>query len=97
MRVVLHAPTANALQRARANARNLRRRQPDAEIMIVVNADGVPAALETKDAETDDLLRICANTFAARKLSAPRDINAVPAAVETIAQLQIEGWVYIRA
>jgi intracellular sulfur oxidation DsrE/DsrF family protein len=97
MRVILHAPTANALQRARSNARNLRLRQPDAEIVIIVNADGVPAALETPEAETDDLLRICANTLAARKLSAPRNINAIPAAVEMIVQLQTEGWIYIRA
>jgi uncharacterized protein len=96
MRVILHAPTADALQRARSNARNLRLRQPDAEIVIVVNAGGVPAALEIREPETDDLLRVCANTLSAQKLSAPRDINVVPAAVETIAQLQIEGWIYIR-
>lgn len=97
MRVVLHAPTASALQRARSNARNLKARQADAEILIVANADGVAAALETRDAETDAELRICANTLAARKITAPGDIATVPAAVETIAQLQIEGWIYIRA
>lgn len=97
MRVVLHAPTADALQRARSNARNLKARQPEAEILIVTNAGGVPAALDTRDPETDAELRICANTLAARNLSAPDSIKTVPAAVETIAQLQIDGWVYIRA
>jgi uncharacterized protein len=97
MRVVLHAPTASALQRARSNARNLKARQPEAEILIVTNADGVPAALETRDPETDAGLRVCANTLAARGLKAPEGIATVPAAVETLAQLQIEGWIYIRA
>ncbi|MBT5572289.1 MAG: hypothetical protein HOJ90_13815 [Alphaproteobacteria bacterium] len=97
MRVLLHAPTADALKRARSNARNLRVRQPDAEILIVVNADGVPAALESPDPETDSVLRLCANTLVARNLDAPGSIKTVPAAVETLAQMQIEGWAYIRA
>jgi NitT/TauT family transport system ATP-binding protein len=57
----------------------------------------VPAALETRDPETDAGLRVCANTLAARGLKAPEGIATVPAAVETLAQLQIEGWIYIRA
>jgi len=97
MRVVLHAPTEAALGRARSNARNLRAAQPDAEIVIVVNADGVRAALKTRDPETDGNLRICANTLAARNLRAPDHLSTVSAAVETLAQLQIEGWAYIRA
>ena len=97
MRVVLHAPTAAALRRARSNARNLKARQPEAEILIVTNADGVAAALETRDPGTDAGLRVCANTLAARNLVAPAHIQTVPAAVETLAQLQIDGWVYIRA
>jgi intracellular sulfur oxidation DsrE/DsrF family protein len=97
MRVVLHAPSEAALDRARSNARNLRAAQPDAEIMIVVNADGVRAALENRDSETDQNLRICANTLAVRDLTAPDYLTTVPAAVETLALLQIEGWAYIRA
>lgn len=97
MRVVLHAPTADALHRARSNARNLRVRQPDAEILIVVNADGVPAALATRDPDTDLALWLCANTLAARNLDTPANIRTVPAAVESLALLQAEGWTYIRA
>jgi intracellular sulfur oxidation DsrE/DsrF family protein len=52
MRVILHAPTADALHRARSNARNL---------------------------------------------DTPANIRAVPAAVESLALLQAEGWTYIRA
>lgn len=97
IRVVLHAPTEAALGRARSNARNLRAAQPEAEIVIVVNADGVRAALDTRDSETDDHLRICSNTLAARSLEAPDHLTTVPAAVETLARLQVEGWAYIRA
>lgn len=97
LRVVLHAPTEAALGRARANARNLRAAQADSEIVIVVNADGVRAALETRDRDTDRYLRVCANTLAARDLVAPDHLTTVLAAVETLAQLQIEGWAYIRA
>jgi intracellular sulfur oxidation DsrE/DsrF family protein len=95
--VVLHAPTAGALARARSNFRNLRARQPDAEIVIVANADAVPAALNERDGETDAALRLCRNTLANRGLAAPEGIATVPAAVETIARLQAEGWIYIRA
>lgn len=97
MRVVLHAPTAASLQRARSNARNLRARQPEAEILIVTNADGVPAAIESRDPETDAGLRICAYTLASRNLEVPKAIATVPAAIETLVQLQAEGWIYIRA
>ncbi len=97
MRVLLHAPTANALTRARSNARNLLARQPDAEILIVTNADGVGEAIATRDEDTDALLRICENTLHARSLSAPDGIATVPAAIETLATLQDEGWIYVRA
>lgn len=97
MRVVLHAPTADALTRARSNARNLRARQPDAEILIVVNADGVTAALENRDADSDQSLRICENTLRARNLDAPDDLATVPAAIEMLAQLQMDGWIYVRS
>lgn len=97
MRVVLHAPTADALTRARSNVRNLRARRPEAEILIVVNADGVPAALERRDADSDPHLRICENTLRARNLDAPDDLTTVPAAIETLAQLQMDGWIYVRS
>jgi intracellular sulfur oxidation DsrE/DsrF family protein len=97
MRVVLHAPTADALTRARSNARNLRARQPDADILIVVNADGVPAALESRDADSDPHLRICENTLRARNLEVPDGLETVPAAIETLAELQMDGWIYVRS
>lgn len=97
LRVILHAPTAGAVTRARSNARNLRARQPDVEILIVVNADGVAAALDTRDPDTDAALRVCENTLRARDITCPDDLATVPAAVETLAELQNDGWIYIRA
>lgn len=97
MRVLLHAPSANALARARSNARNLLARQPDVEILIVTNADGVGAAIATRDEDTDDMLRICENTLQARNLPAPDGIATVPAAIETLVTLQEDGWIYVRA
>lgn len=44
LRVVLHAPTPEALERARNNALNLRRADPDAELCIIVNAGVVRGA-----------------------------------------------------
>ncbi len=97
MRVILHAPTAGSLTRARSNARNLRARRPDTEILIVVNADGVAAAGTGGDPETDAAIRICENTLRARDLTCPEHLQTVPAAVETLAELQADGWIYIRA
>ena len=46
LKVVLHAPTADALQRARSNAGNLLREEPGARVKIVLNAQAVIAALD---------------------------------------------------
>ncbi len=97
MRIVIHAPTAGALRRARSNARNLLKAEPGAEVRIVANGGGVAAALEAREAETDGLLVLCENTLAATGQSRPEDLATTPAAVVTLARLQAEGWTYIRA
>lgn len=97
LRVLLHAPTADALARARSNARNLFAAAPDATCEIVVNAAAVASALEAPDAETDPMLRVCENTLRRTGQSAPDHIIRVTAAVLHIAQRQAEGWQYIRA
>lgn len=95
-RVVLHAPTADALARARSNARNLLAQDPEAEILILANADAVPFALAERDPGTDPHLRLCANTLAARAIDAPTDLETVPAVIEALVRLQTEGWIYVR-
>ena len=96
LRVLLHAPTEEALARARRNARNLRAARPEAEVLIIANAAAVAAALATPD-ETDALLRLCRNSLTAQGLDNPRGLAEVEAAVVTLAEYQADGWAYIRA
>lgn len=95
LRLLIHAPTAAALARARSNARNLLRADPTAEVEIVVNAGAVATAIETGEVEPPLLL--CGNSLAAQGLAAPETARVVPAAVLHIASRQNEGWAYMRA
>lgn len=95
-RVLIHAPTAEALIRARRNAANLHKTRPDAEVLIIANASAVAAALTSPDA-TDPLLRLCRNSLAAQGLDNTQALAEVEAAVVTLAELQAKGWAYIRA
>ncbi|SOC51863.1 Intracellular sulfur oxidation protein, DsrE/DsrF family [Chromohalobacter canadensis] len=97
LRVVLHAPTADGLARARRNALNLTRARPDTEVLIVANGGAVAAALDTPDPTTDAWLRLCRNTLTAQSLENPGSLEEVEAAVVTLTELQAQGWAYIRA
>ena len=97
MKVILHAPTEDALARARSNAKNLRAAEPDATIEIVANAGAVRAAVATPDPDTDDALRLCGNTLRRSDIEPPEDAVVVDAAVAHIARRQAAGWLYIRA
>ncbi|WP_192035603.1 hypothetical protein [Halomonas sp. YLGW01] len=96
LKVLLHAPTPGALTRARRNAVNLLAARPDTEVLIVANGGGVAAALETPDAATDPLLRLCRNSLAAQGLENTAGLGEVEAAVVTLAEHQVAGWAYIR-
>jgi NitT/TauT family transport system ATP-binding protein len=96
LRLVIHAPTAQALQRARSNARNLLAAEPDALIEIVVNAEGALEALKSCDPATDPLIMICENTLTNRGIPTP-ERSTVKSAVLHLAARQMEGWAYIRA
>ncbi|MFW5678641.1 MAG: hypothetical protein ACOC3D_00105 [Pseudomonadota bacterium] len=97
LRVVLHAPTPAALGRARRNLANLREAAPDAEILLVVNAEAVGAALARPDPGTDGHLRLCRMTLDRQGLAPPPGIRTVTSAVNELARLQAEGWAYVRA
>ena len=97
MRVILHAPTAAALTRARSGVRQILRQQPDAEVRIIANAQGVAAALALREPGTDPLLVLCESTLTAKRLRRPQHLATTPSAVVTIAELQAQGWRYIRA
>ncbi len=98
LKVILHAPTATALERARNNAANLRREAPDAIVRIVANAQAVAAALDVPHDELDALTWVCPNTLArtGRENRAPLQVMDGPAVLE-IARMQKMGWAYIRA
>ena len=96
LRLIIHAPTATALERGRRNLANLLKLAPDAEVELVINAGAVAAALSQPDA-LDGHLRVCRNTLIANQLAAPDGVAVVPAAVLHIAQRQAEGWGYMRA
>lgn len=94
-RLVIHAPTPEALERARRNARNLLALMPEAEVEIVANGGAVAASLDKPD-ETDAHLVLCRNSLvAARREAGER--RSVEAAVVHILDRQNDGWAYVRA
>lgn len=98
LRIVLHAPTAAALARARSNAANLNKNSPQTTVRIVVNSEAVEAALDVPDPASDALTLVCPNTLAkiAREARAP--FTVLPeGAVLALARMQREGWCYVRA
>lgn len=98
LKIVLHAPSATALKRARSNASNIRREAPGAEVRIVANADGVAAVLDQPDTERDPLTWLCPNTLRSLGREAASPLQVLPeGAVLALARLQREGWIYIRA
>ena len=98
LRVVLHAPSAAAVARARSNALNLLKEQPTAQVRIVLNADGVAAALDAPHPQADPHTWVCPNTLDKTGRTAPAPLRVLPVgAVLVLAQMQREGWIYLRA
>lgn len=98
IRVLLHAPTPGALKRARSNAKNLAQATPAPLVRIVINGEGVAAALDAPDAAADALTLVCPNTLrnTGRTAAAPLTILE-EGAVLAIARMQQKGWCYVRA
>lgn len=97
LRVLIHAPTPAALERARNSAANLRKASPDADVRIIANAQAVGAALDAPS-EQDALTWLCPNTLANTGRQARAPLQVLPqAAILALALQQQAGWVYIRA
>ncbi len=96
--IVLHAPDAEGLQRARMNAVNALRAAPATQVRIIANAAAVTAALDTPHEQADTLTYLCPNTLSQlqRASRAPLQVLSEPA-VLALARLQHYGWAYIRA
>ena len=96
--IVLHAPDAEGLQRARMNAVNALRAEPQTQVRIIANAGAVATALDTPHEQADALTYLCPNTLAhlVRECRAPLQVLGEPA-VLALARLQKYGWAYIRS
>lgn len=98
IQILLHAPTGNALQRARNNAASIRKDDASADVRIVVNAEAVAAALDQPDPSADALTWVCPNTLRRLSREPAASMKVLPhAAALALAMLQREGWVYVRA
>lgn len=97
IKLLIHAPTAEALKRAQNNARNLLKLEEDAVVEIVVNGPAVADAIDIKDETVLPLLVLCRNSLNGQQLSAPEGVRVVPAAVQYLARQQAQGWAYMRA
>ena len=97
LRVLLHAPTADSLARARRNARNLVKVHDDAQVRIVANGAAVAVALAEPDPVADSWLHLCRNSLIAQGLDNTAGHEEVEAAVVALAEWQAEGWAYIHA
>ena len=98
LRILLHAPTAGALVRARSNAANLRKQNPAPEVRIVINADAVAAALDSPDPVADAQTLVCPNTLQKIARTAPAPLTVLSdGSVLALARMQGEGWRYVRA
>lgn len=98
LQIILHAPTAAAVPRARSNAANLLKQPETVEVRIVVNADAVRAVLDEPNPDADRLTLVCPNTLDRIGRAAPAPLTVLDrGAVLAIARMQAEGWIYIRA
>jgi len=97
-KVILHAPTPAALERARNNAANFRRENPEADVRIIVNAEAVAAALDAAHPDMDARTWVCPNTLKRiNRENRPPLQSLGGAAISEIVRLQGQGWIYIRS
>jgi intracellular sulfur oxidation DsrE/DsrF family protein len=97
MKVVLHAPTAAALVRARHEARGLLASPDRGIVRIVVGGEAVTSALDEPDPELDHLMVICADALTHAGRVAPAGTELTPSAGYLLSRLQRKGWAYVRA
>ena len=97
LRILFHAPSAAALQRARRSAQDVLKAHPDANIEIVADADGAEAALVRHDEATDPLVVLCEASLRRSGLRPPEGRRTAPLAAVFMVHRQAEGWTYIRA
>src|SRR5690606_874078 len=98
LHILLHAPDAEGLQRARMNLVNALRADASCQVRIIANAAAVAVALDTPHEQADALTHVCPNTLAnlQRECRTPLLLLNEPA-VLALARWQTQGWNYIRS
>ena len=97
LKILIHAPTPAALQRAQSNLKNLLQLKPDAELELVVNGPAMAEAITISDPEIKGRLRLCQNSLRGQGLTPPADMQQVSAAILYLSERQRQGWSYVRA
>lgn len=97
MKLLIHAPTAAALERARVGAALLTRHNPEDMVRIVADGDGAGAAHATESPDTDHLLILCRSSLEVLGIAEPAGVEITPHAYELMGRLQKKGWAYIRS
>ena len=95
MKILIHAPSANSLARARVEAGRLVKLPIEGAVRIVATLDGAISAVQKPDPSTDPLLILCGDSVAAADLVNPPGVEIVPNGTEHIAKLQRKGWAYV--
>ena len=96
--IVLHAPDAEGLQRARLNATNALTADPQTEVRIIANAAAVAVAINSPNDETDNFTYLCPRTLESQKLESRQPLKVLTEpAVLAMARLQKLGVAYIRS
>ena len=94
--LVIHAPTAEALQRALNNLKNFRADDSTTPLLLIANGPAVKHALELPEVEMSSLIRLCQNSLKTQGLE-PGFYQTVASAVVEVHRLQQDGWSYWRA
>lgn len=98
LKVILHAPDAEGYQRAYNNARNILKVDAATNIVIILNAKAVAAAIEAPENELDSITRLCPVTLQQTELKPRSSLTVLPhSSAYEIAVLQTQGWAYIRS
>ena len=97
LRILLHAPSAAALQRARRSALDVLKVRPDTQIEILADAEGAEAALVRHEEATDHLVVLCEASLRRSGLGPPEGRRTAPLAALLLVHRQAEGWTYIHA
>lgn len=95
MKILIHAPSARSLARARLEAARLVALPLEGMVRVVATLEGAVAAVNQPDPQTDPLLVLCGDSLKSEGLANPPGMEVVPNGTELLAKLQRKGWAYV--